>query len=225
MGLNRLSASMRILVTGTPGVGKTTLAKRFLELHPDYRYVNVSDLVHSSGLIESYDEVFNSVVPDEERLLDTLEVLIQRNKNILVDHHSCERFPIRWFDIVVLLRLGTEELYDRLVLRGYSSKKILENIEAEIMGVAEDAVADFDQRRVITFTHKTEDDMRHVLARIEERLHQTPRSVRLKGSKTRLCVCRPQRCYAWTWHGSISSFCKAYRNSLRFRSSGGERKK
>ncbi|EFO65253.1 Hemoglobin and proliferation regulated protein [Giardia lamblia P15] len=216
---------MRILITGTPGVGKTTLAKRFLELHPDYRYVNVSDLVHSSGLIESYDEIFDSIIPDEERLLDTLEVLIQRNKNILVDHHSCERFPVRWFDIVVLLRLGTEALYDRLALRGYSSKKILENIEAEIMGVAEDAVADFDQQRVIAFTHKTEDDTRHVLARIEERLHQTPRSVKLKRFKTKLHMHRPQRYYVWMWHGSISSFYKFYRNSLRFRFSKGKRKK
>lgn len=207
---------MRILITGTPGVGKTTLAKRFLERHPGYRYVNVSDLVHSSGLIKSYDKAFDSVVPDEERLLDTLEMLIQRNKNILIDHHSCERFPVRWFDVVVLLHLSTEELYDRLASRGYSSKKIQENIEVEIMGVTDDAIADFDQRRVLTFNLITEDDMNRALTCIEERLQQPPRSVRLKKPKSKVSMHRPQKYYAWIWHGSISSFYRTYCNSLRF---------
>lgn len=207
---------MRILITGTPGVGKTTLAKRFLELHPGYRYINVSDLVHSSGLIKGYDKVFDSMVPDEERLLDTLEILIQRNKNILVDHHSCERFPVRWFDIIVLLHLGTEELYDRLASRGYSSRKILENIEVEIMGVTDDAVADFDQKRVLTFSLRTEDDTMHALSCIEEKLHQAPRSVKPKKHKSKFGARRPPQHYTWMWRGTFSSFYRVFCKSFRF---------
>ena len=54
---------------------------------------------------------------------------------IIVDFHSCEVFPERWFDLVLVLRSGTTQLYDRLAQRNYSTKKIDENMECEIMQV------------------------------------------------------------------------------------------
>lgn len=32
----------------------------------------------------------------------------------IVDFHSCDFFPERWFDLVVVLRANTAVLYDRL---------------------------------------------------------------------------------------------------------------
>ena len=44
----------------------------------------------------------------------------------------------RWFDLVLVLRADTNVLYDRLKKRGYSDKKVNENMECEIMQVVLD---------------------------------------------------------------------------------------
>jgi adenylate kinase len=54
---------------------------------------------------------------------------------IVVDFHSCDFFPERWFDLVLVLRSTTENIFDRLTTRGYNETKLNENVEAEIMQV------------------------------------------------------------------------------------------
>ena len=38
----------------------------------------------------------------------------------VVEYHSCDFFPERWFDLVVVLTTDNASLYDRLAARGYS---------------------------------------------------------------------------------------------------------
>ena len=56
----------------------------------------------------------------------------------VVEFHASELFPQRWFDLVVVLRSDNTVLYDRLKRRGYSDKKIEENVTAEILQVCEE---------------------------------------------------------------------------------------
>ena len=53
---------------------------------------------------------------------------------IILEFHSCDFFPERWFQMVVLLRCDNTNLFDRLKERGYKEDKITENIECEIFG-------------------------------------------------------------------------------------------
>lgn len=53
----------------------------------------------------------------------------------VVEFHSVDFFPERWFDLVLVLRADNTVLYDRLKLRQYPDKKIEENVTAEIMQV------------------------------------------------------------------------------------------
>lgn len=50
----------------------------------------------------------------------------------IVDYHSVEFFPERWFDIVFVLRTDNTLLYDRLVKRGYLGQKLQDNVTCEI---------------------------------------------------------------------------------------------
>jgi len=50
------------------------------------------------------------------QLLDDLEEKMVEGGNI-VDYHSCDFFPERWFDIVFVLRCENKPLYDRLESR------------------------------------------------------------------------------------------------------------
>lgn len=54
---------------------------------------------------------------------------------MILDWHACDIFPERWIDLVVVLRCDTSTLYDRLTARGYTGKKLDENMDAEIMQV------------------------------------------------------------------------------------------
>lgn len=54
---------------------------------------------------------------------------------VVVDHHSSDFFPERFFDLVIVLQTDHTVLYDRLTKRGYAAKKIQENVQCEIMHV------------------------------------------------------------------------------------------
>ena len=78
------------------------------------------------------DDEFDTFILDEERLCDYLDPFMTEG-GYIVDFHSPEFFPESWFELVLVLRTNTEHLYDRLSERGYSTKKINENMECEIM--------------------------------------------------------------------------------------------
>lgn len=72
------------------------------------------------------------------QICDELEPSIGQQGGFIVDFHSCDIFPERWFDLVMVLRADNTILYDRLVQRGYQANKVTENVECEIMQVVLD---------------------------------------------------------------------------------------
>ena len=128
-----------VLITGTPGTGKTSLASLIAE-RLSIKHVNVCDLIQQHKCYEGRDEELDTNMLDEDKLLDILETVFQEaqeveNVSIVTDFHVCEIFPERWFDLVLVLRTRTEVLYDRLTARGYNDKKRDENMQSEIMQV------------------------------------------------------------------------------------------
>lgn len=104
-----------ILITGTPGTGKTTTAQ-LLSAALNFSHIEVGKLVKEKGLHDGFDEEFQSFLIDEDRVLDEMEDLMKQG-GVVVDHHGCGFFPERWFDLVVCLSAPTEVLYPRLEAR------------------------------------------------------------------------------------------------------------
>merc|ERR1711879_197187 len=104
-----------ILITGTPGTGKTTLSE-LVASSTGLRHINVTDLVKEKSLHEGKDEEFDSYILDEDKVCDELEDTMTSGGNV-VDFHTCDFFPERWFDLVVVLRADNSILYPRLVSR------------------------------------------------------------------------------------------------------------
>lgn len=130
-----------ILVTGVPGSGKTTLCTVLvdqlnsslnlalgLESNPQefYKYLSTADIVKNNVFWEEYDEKMECTVMDIDKTLDFMEEHVAAGGKI-VEFHSCDFFPERWFDIVVLIRCDNSVLHKRMTEREYNQDKISEN--------------------------------------------------------------------------------------------------
>ncbi|CAH2050808.1 unnamed protein product, partial [Iphiclides podalirius] len=122
-----------ILITGTPGVGKSTLCQ-MVSQRTKFTWREVSKLAEEHNCLDEYDHEYQCPFLNEDKLLDIMEVMMTKGGNI-VDYHGCEFFPERWFDAVFVIRTNNTVLYDRLKARGYSGKKLEDNIQCEIFEV------------------------------------------------------------------------------------------
>ncbi|KAL3945838.1 MAG: hypothetical protein SGBAC_000110 [Bacillariaceae sp.] len=141
-----------ILVTGTPGVGKTSTASLIAE-RAGLKHVNVGDLIKELKCYDGFDKELDTNILDEDKLLDAMEALFEKaaeeGQGIVADYHACELFPERWFDLILVLRTQTETLFDRLSSRGYNEKKRDENMQAEIMQVVLDEARESYAKEIV----------------------------------------------------------------------------
>ncbi|XP_063712335.1 adenylate kinase isoenzyme 6-like [Symsagittifera roscoffensis] len=152
-----------ILICGTPGTGKSTLAQSLQEHlgSSEYSYVNVGQIASDHSCFDEWDEEYECHVLNEDLLLDEMEPMMHPGGNI-VDYHGCEFFPERWFDLVVVLRCGTEALYDRLKSRGYSEKKLSSNLDSEIFQtILEEAQSSYKAEIVLELQSNCSDDVQN----------------------------------------------------------------
>lgn len=156
-----------ILITGTPGTGKSSFAQMAAERLPGYKLIDVNSIIKENECHEGMDVEFDSLIVDDDKLLDIMEDLLV-DGGCVVDYHSCDFFPERWFDLVIVLLTNTEILYDRLVARGYSKKKIDENMECEIMQVvSESAKESYAPEIVVELPSNVVEDIEGNMARLE----------------------------------------------------------
>lgn len=154
-----------VLITGTPGTGKTTFAAALIERAPTLTGVDVGQMVRDKQLHHGWDDQYESYVLDEERLLDELEDELEPGGRV-VEYHAAELFPERWFDLVLVLRVDNSVLYSRLEERGYSAHKLQENVEAEIMQVIlDEARESYREEIVVELPSNTTEDIESNLAR------------------------------------------------------------
>jgi len=128
-----------IAVTGTPGTGKTSVAKNLAKKNK-YIYVDVKKLIKNFKLNEKFDKKRKSWIVDVKKLNKVLiEIIklrkIEGAKGIVFDSHLSHYLPKKYVDLCVVTRAETKKLHQRLKKRGYSKSKINENIECEIMQI------------------------------------------------------------------------------------------
>ena len=135
-------------------------------------HINVGEFVSANGLHSGRDEEFDCFILDEDKLCDALEDGMSAGGKVL-DHHSCDFYPERWFDVVVCLQTDNTVLYDRLAARGYSQKKITENVDCEIMQEVVQDVREFYQDEVtLVLQSDTEEQQQRNIETILQRIQQ-----------------------------------------------------
>lgn len=78
-----------ILVTGTPGTGKTVLATELAQ-RTGLHYINVGDLAKENDLYDGWDEQYACHVLDEDKVLAQTSVNIYGVKIKVVPVYLCE---------------------------------------------------------------------------------------------------------------------------------------
>jgi len=151
----------RIVVAGTPGVGKSTVSKKLAGMI-NAVHVDLSKLAVEKKLYQYYDEERDSYVIDEDKLVDELKRIMESFERVVVDTHYPEIIPSELIDVVFILRLHPLILEKRLSEKGWSWNKIRENVLAEILSVvAVNCLEKFGESKIyeIDTTGKTVDDV------------------------------------------------------------------
>jgi len=89
-------------------------------------------------------------------------------------------FPQRWFDIVFVLRTDNTVLYDRLSTRGYSGKKLQDNVQCEIFQtILDEAKESYPPQIVFELQSNTPDDMESNIEKITQWIEQHKQNVNM----------------------------------------------
>ncbi|MVT13246.1 MAG: AAA family ATPase [Euryarchaeota archaeon] len=146
---------MRICITGTPGTGKTSVAR----LIP-MEQIELNDFARKNDCISGYDTKRNVDIVD----IDCLKKKIKKRNNILLVGHYSHFLEC---DIVIVLRTNPEILESRLRKRGYDENKIMENVEAEALGlITQEAMDLYKDVYEIDTTNIKEEDVANIILKI-----------------------------------------------------------
>ncbi len=127
-----------LIVSGTPGTGKTTVSKNLLNYF-EAKVISLNELAISENLIEKYDTKRETSVIDNKKIIDFLIELIKEYEKedpefLIIESHFSDIVPEKYIDFVIVLRCDPDELYSRLKRRDYKIEKIRENVQSEILG-------------------------------------------------------------------------------------------
>jgi adenylate kinase len=126
-----------ILITGTPCVGKTTVAKA-LTAKLNAKYINLTDFAKQHNLILGEDPARCTLIVDEQKLQGELKKVIDASEysDIVIDgHYAAAVTPQVYVAHVFVLRRNPKELRVFMEKRGYTESKMWENLQAEIIDV------------------------------------------------------------------------------------------
>ena len=153
-----------IVITGTPGVGKTSISKILAEKLGAI-HIDVNKLVLDEKLDIGYDKKRKCYIVDFEKVSKKLigKIKITSEDNLILDgHYATSVIDPKKIDRVFVLRCNPEELEKRLRERGYPQEKVYENLMAELLDVCfYDSIKNCgeDKVRQIDVTEKPSDEV------------------------------------------------------------------
>ncbi len=119
---------MLVAITGTPGVGKSTVSSI---LRNDHNVIDIHSYAEEHGLFEEFDDEAGSYDVDVERLNDSI-MAEGITDTTFIDGHLSHFIDV---DMIIVLRCDPKVIHERLKARGYDDRKISENVQTEVLDV------------------------------------------------------------------------------------------
>lgn len=150
---------MKILLTGTPGTGKTSVAAS----QDRFQVIDLKEYAEKRDLGEQGEEFVVDVNALQRRLASDLE----NREDYLLEGHFAHRLE---GDVCVVLRCDPAELKRRLGERDYPGEKIRENAEAEALDLVLQEAVQEDQLivEIDTTGREASEVAEEMIERIEE---------------------------------------------------------
>ncbi len=137
-----------ICVTGTPGTGKTELSS-IISIKTGLKHLDLNKKAKSLKLIIGYDKERGVNIVDESLLTKKVRELSKKSKyGLIVDSHISHFTSSKIVDLCIICRCELKELKKRLKKRAYTTRKIRENIEAEIFNICGEESAEMGHKTV-----------------------------------------------------------------------------
>ena len=134
---------MSVVITGNPGVGKHTLAKKLAEIM-NLKILDINKIALESDLFEKKDGV---IEVNTTKLKPILTKKITK-KSLIVGHLAPFVVPKSKVSQAIVLRKNPYKLLSVYKKRKYSRKKIADNLGSEVLGIiAYDSIKKFGKSK------------------------------------------------------------------------------
>jgi adenylate kinase len=152
---------MSIIITGSPGVGKHTIAKEIERTWKISELIDINKIAIDAGLVEQGQDALDVDVNKLKKHLEPIVSDIPRlhwmgRTGLVVGHLAPYVLDGKSFNPCIVLRKNPYKLLDIYKKRGYTEKKMKDNLGSEILGIiTNDAIKNFGQEK--TFQVDTTD--------------------------------------------------------------------
>jgi len=120
---------MKIVITGTPSTGKSSISKKLSE-RLGWRLISLNDLARELNAYSGEDKKRGAKIVDMNKIKKYFRKV---NENVIIEGHIAHEIPS---DIIIVLRCDPKILEKRLKKKYPDNKeKVKENVQAEILGV------------------------------------------------------------------------------------------
>ena len=163
---------MSIVITGSPGVGKHTIAKEIERTWKISELIDISKTAIDAGLVEQGQDALDVDVNKLKKHLEPIVSDIPKlhwmgRTGLIVGHLSPYVLNAKSSHPCIVLRKNPYKLLDIYKKRGYTEKKMKDNLGSEILGIiTNDAIKNFGRKK--TFQVDTTD---HTPKELAVRIH------------------------------------------------------
>ena len=163
---------MSIVITGSPGVGKHTIAKEIERTWKISELIDINKTAIDAGLVEQGQDALDVDVNKLKKHLEPIVSDIPKlhwmgRTGLIVGHLAPYVLNAKSCHPCIVLRKNPYKLLYIYKKRGYTEKKIKDNLGSEILGIiTNDAIKNFGQEK--TFQVDTTD---HTPKELAVRIH------------------------------------------------------
>ncbi|MFT4243865.1 MAG: AAA family ATPase [Candidatus Woesearchaeota archaeon] len=169
---------MRIAISGSVGVGKTSIAK-FLAHKLQFEIVHLNEIAQDFKLEDIEDlQTFGF---DLKECIEYIEEKFSQTQNSIFEGHFAHLLHPKFIDIVIIINRELQELTKEYKQRGYNEQKIKENLEVESLNVCfyEAEEEGFEEKQFIVFENSGDFEVEEVAQILYNKIQKKRNSLKI----------------------------------------------